>query len=57
MITVRQSILWGLQGANRILLLCIIHAACAVADQPHPATRFANLTTKAGIRRGPQRET
>jgi len=38
-----------LRGANRILLLCIIHVACAVADQPRPATRFANLTTKAGF--------
>jgi len=49
MITIRQNKAWGLRGASRILLLCIVHAACAVADQPRPATHFANLTTKAGF--------
>ncbi len=36
--------------ASGILLLCIIHASCAVADEPRPATRSANLTTKTGFR-------
>jgi PAS domain S-box-containing protein len=49
----------GLAGASRILLLCIIHASCAVAAEPRPAkvaivegtnTRFAHLTTKAAFR-------
>ena len=32
------------------MLLCIIHALYAVADEPRPAKRFAHLTTKAGFR-------
>jgi len=53
MIIIRQR---GLRGASRILLLCIIHASCAVAAEPRPAkiaiaegrtTRFAH-PTKAG---------
>ena len=59
MITIRQNTGWGLAGASRILLLCIIHALYAVAVEPRPAkiaiaqpsnTRFAHLTTKAGFR-------
>ena len=36
--------------ASGILLLCIIHASCAVPDQPRPVTRSADLTTKSGFR-------
>ena len=36
--------------ASGILLLCIIHASCVVADQPRPETRSADLTTKTGFR-------
>ena len=59
MITIRQNTAWGLRGASRILLLCIIHASYAVAAEPRPAkvasvegtnTPFAHLTTKAGFR-------
>ena len=50
MITIRQNIAWGLRGANRILLLCIIHVSYVVAAQPRPATGFAHPTTKAGTR-------
>ncbi len=59
MITIRQNTAWGLRGASGILLLCIIHASCAVADEPRPAKvafvegtdiRFAHQTTKAGLR-------
>jgi len=59
MITIRQNTAWGLRGASRILLLCIIHASYAVAAESHPAkvtvaqgrnTRFAPLATKAGFR-------
>ena len=50
MITIRQNIAWGLRGANRILLLCIIHVSYVVAAQPRPATGFAHPTTKAGVR-------
>ena len=56
MITIRQNTVWGLRAATRVLLLCTIHASYALAAEPHPATRFADLTTKAGDR-GPQRET
>ena len=59
MITICQNTAWGLRGASRILLLCIIHASYAVAAETRPAkiaiaqpsnTRFAHLTTKAGLR-------
>ena len=50
MITIRQNTAWGLRGASRILLLCIIHASYVVAAQPRPATGFAHPTTKAGVR-------
>src|SRR6516225_8094494 len=59
MIAIRQNTAWGLRGASRILLLCIIHASCAVAVESRPAkiaitegrkTGFAHLTTKANIR-------
>jgi PAS domain S-box-containing protein len=59
MITIRQNTAWGLRGVSRILLLCVIHASYAVAVEPRPAkvaiaegrnTRFAPLTTKAGLR-------
>ena len=52
MITIRQNTAWGLRGASRVVLLCIIHALCAGADEPRPAKRFAHLTTKAGDREG-----
>ena len=55
MITIRQNIAWGLRGASRILLLCIIHASYAAAAEPRPANaseaRFAQPTTTAGFRR------
>ncbi|MFZ0964433.1 MAG: two-component regulator propeller domain-containing protein [Terriglobia bacterium] len=59
MSTIRQNTAWGLRGASRILLLCIIPALYAVAVEPRPAkvgsggarnTRFAHLTTQAGLR-------
>jgi PAS domain S-box-containing protein len=59
MITIHQNTAWGLRGASRIVLLCIIHASYAVAAEPRPAkiaiaegrtTRFAHLTRKAGFR-------
>src|SRR5271157_1003828 len=59
MITIRQNTAWGLRGASRILLLCIIHATYAVATEPRPAkiaiaegryTRLAHLTPKTGFR-------
>ena len=59
MITTRPNTAWGLRGASRILLLCIIHASCAVAVEPRPAkvafaeatnTRLAHRTTKASHR-------
>ena len=50
MITIRQNKAWGLRGANRILLLCIIHVSYVVAAQPRPADGFAHPTTKAGVR-------
>jgi PAS domain S-box-containing protein len=59
MITIRQNTAWGLRGASGILLLCIIHASFAVADEPRPTkvalvegtdTRFPHQTTKAGLR-------
>ena len=59
MIIIRQKTAWGLRGASRILLLCIIHASYAVAAESHPAkvtvaqgrnTRFAPLATKGGFR-------
>ena len=37
--------------ASGILLLCMIHAGTAVADQPRPATRSADLTIESGARR------
>jgi ligand-binding sensor domain-containing protein/signal transduction histidine kinase len=49
MITIRRSKTCGMRGASRILLLCMLYASCAVADQPHPSRRFANLATKAGL--------
>lgn len=39
-------------GARPTLLLCIIHASYAVAAEPGPATPFAPLTSKAGVRGG-----
>jgi PAS domain S-box-containing protein len=59
MIAIRQNTARALRGASRILLLCIIHASCAVAAEPRPAkvaivertrTRLAHLMTKAGLR-------
>jgi ligand-binding sensor domain-containing protein/signal transduction histidine kinase len=50
MIAIRQNIAWGLRGASRILLLCIVHVSSVVAAQPRPATGFAHPTTKAGAR-------
>ena len=50
MIAIRRSIAWGLQGANRILLLCFMHASYVVADQPRPATGFAHAATTATFR-------
>jgi ligand-binding sensor domain-containing protein/signal transduction histidine kinase len=55
MITIRQKTP-GLQAASRIVLLCVVHASCAVAAGPRPAqissaegsnTRFGYLTSKA----------
>ena len=40
----------GLRGASPILLLCIVHASYALADEPRPAARFAAVTAKAGFR-------
>ena len=54
MITICPHTGWGSRGASRIFLLCIIHASCAVADQPSPATRIAHPTEKAGVRGGRQ---
>src|SRR3974390_1924121 len=50
MIVIRQNKALGLRGASGILLLCIINASCAVTAEPHPAPRFADLTTRAGFR-------
>ena len=50
MITIRQNITWGLRGANRILLLCIIHVSYVAAAQPRPPAGFAHPTTNAGVR-------
>ena len=50
MIAIRQNAAWGLRGASGILLLRIIHASCAVADEPRPAIRIADRATKAGFR-------
>src|SRR5690242_18554339 len=38
------------RGHLRFLLMCIIHTAYAVADEPHPATRSADFTTTARLR-------
>ena len=53
MITIRQITEWGMRRVSRILLLCLIHASCAVADQPRPATRFGGPTTIADLRGTP----
>src|SRR4029077_11323171 len=50
MITINQNKAWGLRGASRILLICIIHASGALADEPRPAIRFADRATKTGVR-------
>jgi len=50
MTTVRQNKAWGLRGASRILLLCIIQASYVVAAQPRPTRGFAHPTTKEGAR-------
>ena len=52
MITIGQNTAWGLRGASRVVLLCMIHALYAGADEARPAKGFADLTTKAGDRAG-----
>jgi PAS domain S-box-containing protein len=49
----RQNATSGLLAASRILVLCIIHSSYAVADEPRPAKRLANPTTKIGSREAP----
>ena len=57
MITIRQNTAWGLRGASRILLLCIIHASYAVADEARgdrkerpdsPTRHFQNIHAQGG---------
>jgi len=37
------------RAATRTLLLCILHASCAVVAEPRSATRFAHVTTNASV--------
>ena len=50
MIITRQNTARGFRPAGRILLLCVIYTSYAVAAEPYPPTRFAELTTKAALR-------
>jgi ligand-binding sensor domain-containing protein/signal transduction histidine kinase len=66
MMSVRQNIPRGLPDASRILLLCLLHTACALADDSRPVARFADtrghalrgdlkfahLTTNDGLSQG-----
>ena len=52
MITIRQNTAWGLRGASRVVLLCVIHALYAGSDEARPAKGFAGQTTKSGVRGG-----
>jgi PAS domain S-box-containing protein len=62
MMAIPKNTARALRGASRILLLCIIHASCAVAVERRPVeaaiaegrnTRFGHETTKAGFRGEP----
>ena len=66
MMSIRQNTPRGLPHASRILLLCVIHMACALADKSRPAARFidprghalindlkfTHLTTNDGLSQG-----
>jgi len=66
MMSIRQNTPRGLPHASRILLLCVIHVACAFGDESRPAGRFGDprghalvadlkfthLTTNDGLSQG-----